>query len=329
MLDSYAILSQWAKFTNFDPDQKAFNLRSAEHSFHCCNKRIMALNEAFDPSGALSVIFAKNTCRKYFQDKKLSLLEIANNPNELKNALDIWQLFNSPDVVAVEDAYLDAMDKLITQITGTKMLGHVDNDSNRETLMVAVDKVVEELDGCHEDLFRLGGEVQAATRFSTHIHVFEQLSECLLAMETTQDGIYLCYISAENSADGYFGFYLKSNGNLLSVNERVNEAFAGQHKNSRNGRWSEGKKYQLFPYDFIFNFSEHDYKGYAKKHIIDVEKLSFFELGPDAYFPLVLAMVMLNTKYTGRKLDSMPIKMVDSLLDVNLREAMPDRKSVV
>lgn len=66
-------------------------------------------------------------------------------------------------------------------------------------------------------------------------------------------------------------------------------------------------------------FSEHDYKGYATKHIIDEDKLSFMELGSDAYMPLILAMVMLNQKYVGRVLDDLPLIYVDSLMPVNLQ----------
>lgn len=141
----------------------------------------------------------------------------------------------------------------------------------------------------------------------------------LISLESAADGIYLCYIAEHGSAAGYFGFYLKSNGNLLSVNERVNEAFAGEHKRSRNARWTDEKKYRLFPYSFIMQFSEHDYKGYATKHIIDEDKLSFMELGSDAYMPLILAMVMLNQKYVGRGLDDLPLIYVDSLMPVNLK----------
>ena len=66
-------------------------------------------------------------------------------------------------------------------------------------------------------------------------------------------------------------------------------------------------------------FSEHDYKGYATKHTIDEDKLSFMELGSDAYMPLILAMVMLNQKYAGRVLDDLPLIYVDSLMPVNLK----------
>lgn len=128
--------------------------------------------------------------------------------------------------------------------------------------------------------------------------------------------MYLCYIKVNDTADGYFGYYIKSNGNIFSINERVNEAYPSAHHNSRNNRWSDDKKYDLFPYNFIFSFGEHDYKGYAGSHIINDEELGFFHLGPEAYFPIILAMIMLAKKYAGKTLDS-PIKYVDSLLPIN------------
>jgi hypothetical protein len=188
---------------------------------------------------------------------------------------------------------------------------------------------MESLEKCNRDLFMSGGKILPITKISTHIHLFQTLAECLMVLEHADDGLYLCYINCGGTADGYFSFFLKSNGNLLSINERIDEAYSGQHSHSRNGRWAESKKYELFPYNYIFDYVEHDYKGYATKHLIDDEKLAFFELGQKAYLPIVVAMIMISRQYVGKMLD-MKVKYVDALLPCNIEKiADSDNKLMI
>lgn len=332
-MTTYEILERWAQYTKFDPEQTRFNLLSSEYTLNRCNKRIQELLQDYDPTGTLAVVYAKDTCRALLKEQKLTLFEVLTDMDKYRETKDIWDMFCSQEVTDIEDTYLNAVDKLVQQVTGARMLGQRDLDAERETFFSSVDTVAEELHvgpgGCNEELFRRGREFKPVGKFSTHIHVFQRLADCLIALESAADGIYLCYIAEHGSAAGYFGFYLKSNGNLLSVNERVNEAYAGEHKSSRNARWSDAKKYHLFPYQYVMQFGEYDYKGYATKHVIDEAKLSFMELGPDAYLPLILAMVMLNQKYAGRMLDDMPLMYVDSLLPANLNGLKPSDQALM
>lgn len=323
-MEIFDVLNRWAEYTKFDPQQTRFNLLSSEYELNRVNKRIMRLTEDYDHTGAAAVIYAKNVCRQLLQEKKVTLYEVATSLQDYQDSLDMWALFTSEDVLAIENTYLDALNKIVQQIVGPAMLGERDKALERESMCRAVDAVVEELDTCNIDLFLRGGPIRPLKHFSTHIQVFEQLAECLLALEMApDDSIYLCYINNNGTADGYFGFYLKSNGTILSVNERVDEAYPGQHNHSRNNRWAESKKYNLFPYGFMFQYTEHDYKGYARKHLIDDERLDFCRLDPDAYLPLVLGMVMLSSKFSGRDLFEYPLKFTDSLLSINVALPVP------
>lgn len=201
---------------------------------------------------------------------------------------------------------------------------------------------MEELPKCNEDLFLRGGEIKPITNFSTHIHVFERLSECLLALEQAADGLYVCYIeNYRGSLDGNFGFFIKSNGNILSINERINESFPGEHKGRRNGSWLDSKKASLFPYSFIVSATDPkeetpdgdvkvktDYKGYAYNLFIDEDRLAFLNLQPEAYMPLIVAMLMLNSRYANTTTEHMRIRYVDSLLSVNLALPKPGVKEL-
>ena len=316
------ILNRWAVYSKFDPNQTRFNLMSDEYTFHRCNEQLVKFME-YDPTGAIGVLYARSVFEKALDDKRVNLMNIVKQPDIIRDEIEMWKIFNSPSIQTIQQELLDRINQLVIQITSNKMIGERDIEAERNALLQSVDAIVEQLSTCKVELFLKGGPIQPIKSYSTHIHVFERLADCLLALEQASDGMYLCYIDNMGTADGYFGFFIKSNGSILAIDERVDEAYPGQHKNSRNGRWSESKKFQLFPYDHIFSFSDYDYKGYAGKHMIDHDKLAFFNLSPGAYMPLILAMILLNNKYTGFDVSNMPIKYLDSLLSINVNLPAP------
>lgn len=325
-MTAHDILSKWLEYTKYDENQTKFNMLSSNYYFHCTTEKMKKVMQ-FDPSGTLAVLFAKQAFLKLCKESSISYFDLFTKPEEVAEDREMWDiLISSEETKKVEEELLSSIDTLVQQVVPTKMLGDRDKGKEREVLLDSIATVVEELESCHDDLFLKGsGPIQKITHFSTHIHVFDKLSTCLLAMEshTVQDGLYLCFIKNGDTADCYFSFMLKSNGNLLSINERVGEAYPGQHKNSRNGRWSEKKKYNLFPYKYIIEADDFDYKGYSHKQVIDEEKLAFFNLSADAYMPLILGMVCIVTKYTGMSTESMKLKLVDSLLPHNLALPSP------
>lgn len=318
VLTAHEILEQWLRYSKYDPEQTKFNLLSNDWHFHSCNEKLEKIME-YDPSGTLAVMHARSVFEKTIRDTGVKVINLLNGTASIAEEQKMWALFNSEEVAAVEDQILNTMNAIVCKVIDRKMLGERDIQAERNALANSADAIVNQLSKCNVDLFLRGGPIQSVLHnASTCIHVFDTLAECLLTLETENDGIYICYVDNNGSADGYFGFYIKSNGTLLSINERVDESYPGQHKNSRNGRWSEAKAYDLFPYNHIFEYSGHDYKGYATVHSIDKEQLEFFKLKPGAYLPLVLAMILLDNKYAGTDVSDMPLKYVDSLLKVNL-----------
>lgn len=316
------ILKKWIQYAEYDPDERSFNLNSLHYVFHNCCDTIRDFLK-YDPDANLSVLYAKHCYLNALKECKMTLFDLFDDPDGLAEERQMWQLFHGKEVRAIEDAVLDSFDSLLDQVIPVKMLGQRNTEAERNALYDSIEAIATSLDKCNTDLFLRGGPIARITNFSTHIHVFETLADCLIALESAKDGLYLCYILCGGTADGYFGFFLKSNGNILSINERINESFPGSHHRSRNARWSESKKYELFPYNFIFSFQEHDYKGIATKHIIDTNKLAFFQLAPKAYMPLVIAMLLLTNRYTDFDTSQLPIQFVDSLLPVNLALPTP------
>lgn len=322
------ILKHWLAYSEYDPEQKSFNLLSTNYQFHkiCDNmKKIMS----FDPSGVIAILYAKTKFIELCKDVRVTLADVFGAPEDFAADKEMWDIFHSEDIIAVENELLEKIDALVSQIVPTKQLGERDKDAERKTLYRSIEPIVEEMTGLHEDLFLRGGPIGRITRISTHIHVFDSLAQCLLALESANEGMYLCYVNSNDTADGNFGFYIKSNGTILSINERVNEAYPGQHKNSRNGRWQDAKKDNLFPYFHIFEYMDHDYKGYPGKQVINEDKLAFFELGASVYMPLLISMILLSEKYAGADVCDMKLKYVDSLLPKNLALPTPGTQTLV
>ena len=323
------ILEYWTEFTKYDPNQTSFNLFSKEYLYHKISKEMTSVME-YDPSGVIAVLYAKNFFMQFCKEIKVFIFDLWSDSGlDLSEEKKMWDIFVSEDVTVMEKWFLDAINAIVSKVIGAKQVGNRNLEKERTALFDSISSVTEELTQCKTSLYLKGGPIQKIQNFSTTIHVFDRLAECLLALEQAADGMYLCYIDCGGSADGYFGFFIKSNGTILSVSERVDEAFPGQHRTSRNGRWSENKKYNLFPYNFIFSFSDHDYLGYAKNHILDNNKTAFSNLEPEAYIPLILAMVMISNKFCGVDTSHMPVMLVDSLFQHNIDTALPGSRALV
>jgi len=162
------------------------------------------------------------------------------------------------------------------------------------------------------DVFKKDGIPGKVNNISTKIHVFETYAECVLSTEKAEDGLYLCFIRANSSADCFFAFMYKSNGTIFAINDRIDETYIGQHSHMRNARWTEDKADDIFPYDYIFEYANYDYKGYATNYKINEEKLNVYELGENVFIPLILAMILIINKCAD-KMPENPLHYISSL----------------
>lgn len=322
------ILQAWIEYSGYDPEKHSFNLMNGEYHFHSASRNAAAMRD-FDPTGSLAVLYLKEMYRRFCAEAKFTLKDFLEDPHGLDETKRMWDLFRSPDMENIENGILEALEGLIRRIVPVKQIGERDRDAERAALADSITGVAEELNKCNVEFFLKAGDMGQIKTFSTEIHVFDTLSQCLLTLETAPDSLYLAYIRNGDTSDGYFGFFIKSNGNLLSINERVSERYPGQHSKSRNGRWSESKAYQIFPYALMKDIGERDYLGYAHHYRLDDSDLKLFNLGPSGYMPLVLAMVMISVKYSGCATEEYPLFFVDTLLPHNLALAQASEETAL
>ena len=287
------ILDKWAEYIDYDKNKKQFNLLSWDYSAHKKTDKIQSIIDNYDESGFIAVLTVKALFNAMLKDSRVKLYDVLTKESEFNKHKEMYQLFYSEEFIKAEKAYFNNIKKLALKLIGKEVIGDFDDDSFEEKIFELTDVVVSTLDKCRTEFYQKGGKLKEVTNFSTSIHVFPTLAECLLSLQKGSDGIYLCYIDAGHTADGYFGYFVRNNGNIFSFNERIDEAFKGQHTNARNGRWAEGKNDDIFPYDFIFSYENYDYKGYSHTYNIDENKLNLINMEEDAYLPLLVAMIFL------------------------------------
>lgn len=327
------ILKKWLEYAEYDPGSHSRSLLSATGKFQGCCQTVSKFMP-YDPSGELAVLYIQRRFESILKDFQFKAIDVISNPEGLNHHIEMWRLLHCAEMNDFRDVVLDALNELVCKVVPAKLIGCRDLNSEKEVLLDAIEAVVEELDNCNVDLFLRGGPVGQIRYFSPKLHVFDRLSECLLALEQAPDGMYLCFVRNGGTADGFFGFYIRSNGNLFSINEQIKEAFPGEHSGRRNNRWAEDKKYALFPYRAVIDFEGSDYKGYATRHTFkddDLEdnKLALFRLDANAYTPILIAMMLLARRYSGSTMDDLPLMFVDSLLPMNLALEAPTETALM
>ena len=279
-------------------------------------KKMAEFSNEFDASKELTVIYLADFCRHLIENTSCPVSDAIHGTEQLKKYRECYELACSSPVRNCKSAIVEKMAKVVNALSKQKTIGGTE----------AVEKAVENgIEALFDNFARLkfevyatsGRPVGALSTTSLSVLSFQSLAECLLRLEKTVDGIYACYISNPGTRDGWFGFFVRSNGNMFSYNERIDEAYIGQHGNMRNGRYTENKAYDLFPYELCEQSDETDYKGYAKEIRLG-EKLNLVD-GND--FGLVIRMLLclsvIAGKHCGETVSGEPV-IVNSLLPNNL-----------
>ena len=310
------ILEKWIKYSKYDPDEHSFNIMSAHYAMNRICKEVASIME-MDTQGLFSLLYIKTKFEKFCSSVKVTLTDVLNKTDGLDDDdWEMWRLLHSDVVSDAEKSIISLVHSIEQQHTTHKAIGETDIEQERAILADAIIAAVEELKHCHLEIYVKGGQIQPIEKFNLNIRKFNTLVECLHAIENSPDAAYVCYISCYDTPDGYFGYFIKNNGNIFSINDRVNEMFPKQHQASRGGRWREAKKMRLFPYYVLENVdSETDQCDDAKTSEHDI---SLFDMEPDAYLPLVIGMIMINAKMSLTDFSDKQTVVIDSLLPTNI-----------
>ena len=313
-MNKIELLNYWLNLTKFDENQTSFKLFSNDWKFNENNKKLIKFFNEWDDSGTTSLLYAKFMFFDLIKTKSITIFDLLeNNVDNIDEFKDLYNKFNAKEFKELETDLISVFEQILSKLNDKKLIGKL----NIEDLLSCAKNVLENILTLKIDVFQKGGKITEFNNFSNKIYVFEDLSRCLLTLENSLDGVYLCYISKDNSPDGFFGIYVKNNGNLFSLNERIDEKYIGQNTHRRNHRYTESKAYDLFPYN-IFEFSGEDSKGYATEHKIQMDKLTFDKIDNKSLMNIIVMFFLLSKKYIGKTLND-ELVYIDSLFEVNVK----------
>jgi hypothetical protein len=316
-MNKIELLNYWLNLTKFDENQTSFKIFSKDWKFNENNKKMIKFFNEWDDSGTTSLLYAKFMFLDLIKIQTITIFDLLeNNIDNLDEFKYLYNKFNSNEFKELESDLILAFEQILSKLNNKKLIGKL----NIEDLLSCAKNVLENILTLNIDVFQKGGEIKEFYNFSNQIYVFETLSKCLLTLENSLDGMYLCYISNEDNTDGYFGIYIKNNGNLFSINERLEERYIGQNKSRRNHRYTEDKAYDLFPYEIV-EFNGEDSKGYATEHKINRDKLTFDNLSNSSLMNIIVMLFLLSKKYVGKILTDDEVY-VNSLFEVNVKPVL-------
>lgn len=314
------IIEAWVEWTGYDEDRSSFNLMDMSYELHKGTKLAQRLAEEYDKSGKLSLVLIRSLYRRATYNTKIRLSDIFDKKDMITELEKMNEMLNSEEARLSEEAVRLMLGSLYRSVTGISLL---DTDKNWEVLD-NIDDIISDAEKLNKDIYASDGEEIHINKFMQSVLVFNTLGEAVLKLENSEDALYVCYINVGNTADGYFAFFIKSGNNLVSFNDRIDERYPGQHNvlNTRNGRWSLDKRYNIFPYNEILDFSKYCPKGCAMSYKVKGEstkgEIYFKDIANDSgYFRLVLAILLIKLKYDGKGVDGEKVY-IESLIGERL-----------
>ncbi len=308
---NFDILQQWASITNYDPNQSSFNLASCDYSFHRCGRTITNLNTNFDQSGTLSIVYLKHQYESILKQAKTSVFNMIVHPTEFDKYAKLWDELNSDYVSSLEQQLEASISKMLKSISGSDRLQGAQSECN-SIVPYCISDIAQSLPNIKFEAY-CGNQLDELNYIDSNIRVFNTLSECLLSISNSPNGIYTCYISEHKTSSGYFNIIMKSRSTIAGCHDRVDETYVGQHNSSRNGRWQEDKLTDIFPYTEILDFSNYDYLGYPDAHMINETTIPIKNLSDNSIIKLLFSLYLIKTKYSKYTIDVKDKVYVDSL----------------
>ncbi len=174
----------------------------------------------------------------------------------------------------------------------------------------------------YECLRSSGRPLSPVTSVAKDLIIAHSLGELLLKTASMPDGMVLGYVVREKDNEGFFSLMIKSNGNIVSANDRPVEKYFGQFGilSRRNDRHTEDKAFSVFPYESVLEitFREdgvHDIIDSAK---VRGESLSFDDFTVDEAVRFFVGCMLITSRLSGRTWEDSQTLLTTSLFRDNL-----------
>lgn len=274
---------------------------------------------ALDDNGVLELLYFARRLNERLDETYVPVGKILvdDGTTDFTFFREIKECLESPLIASARKMLVDGMSMAVATASKNSVIGK--NDQIDKELDKAIGGIMESFYKLHYEVYATSGrKIENVSWFDPCVQVFGSLAECLMNLEKSRDGIYVCFIAIPGTVDGWFGYFVKSNGNIFSYHDRMDEEYVGQHNNFRNNRHVEDKGFDVFPYDLCEFSDEHDYKGYAKSMSFGDQKEILLAGGKfESFMRTMLIIFMLSHKYAGKTITDSPV-IIDSLMPSNL-----------
>lgn len=319
------VLLSFSKFFDYDSERTRFDVNSWQYDVKKCGDTISTLLSQYDDTGQIACLFAYDFLVRYCQEQKVSLMDVIQKDGDIQEVLRLWNEFQ---ILGIDDN-LTSLNRNIAQIASeleqVKRIGSGSNEDSR--LTDDISEVINNIESLKEWVWSYSGQTCSGfNKFNPYLNVRYSAAEAALEMEATpNDTIALYLITNHDTLNAYFSYFIKSNGNLIEITDRIDEAYAGQLKHSRNNRWLESKQFSIFPYSSLINYYGSDYKGYPTSvEIRQRGPICITDLPHHQFQRIVLTMFLLSLKYKDTDLSGKELVYSNDLLEPNI-SAAPDR----
>ena len=191
-MDTIKILNEWAKFSDYEPNKKTFNLGT--YWIDKGNKIIEKLQK-YDDTGTLAVLYAKRLCKEFLLEcRPKSYFDIIEDPSDYNESMNMWNSFNSSFVLNLEKVFKEGLNNIVDKVTDGRLIGDFKTEISNDKLLDNITIAINGLEKCKFDLYAKGSQLNKDVQFNTYIHIFESCEECINALNNSVDAIYLCYI---------------------------------------------------------------------------------------------------------------------------------------
>lgn len=282
-----------------------------------------------DDSGGLEMMCAVEYWKGMLSHTYLSLERLLEDKSVVSQYEKLNSLVGSKVYKDYRKKLVKGLESAIAYACECRVIS--DGTSVESIIDEAVSDILDEFEKLKFEVYmRSERPVDVLNGISSRVIVCGSLAECLTGLEHASDGVYLCFVSVMGTLDGWFGLFFKSNGNLFSYNDRIDEVYKGQHVrlSHRNGGYVEGKGFSIFPYDLCDFSEDRDSKGYSKSFDIGKERDMLLAGGDyKAFVRVVLLAVLMIRRHAGRCIDAKnEVVYVDSLFPQNLQK-IEDKES--
>lgn len=145
-------------------------------------------------------------------------MDLLKNPDAISEYQNMWNNFESEELISLEQHLI----KSIINITNMQdSIGEIDKDHELNLFRDSIEYVAEELSKCNLEAYNITPNTKIIDNVKFHpvIEVGNTLTEILMKLEQSDDGLYLCYITDFNSCGAYFTYLLKSGTTIIGIND--------------------------------------------------------------------------------------------------------------